>query len=804
MAGTKFALYDFKGQARAWMVVDEMTIPKPVMEPAVSHHVVVVDRSGSMYGVMDDTKTMVEKVMVAEEFAGSDLLLTLISYSSKGDYTTHFARKRVSEVLDPKSGLVDKIRGLRATALTSVSGALSEALTHVVAGETTAISVHTDGYFNDASPGDEASLVDAWIKRVQTSYPAVFGNTISYGSWSDFKVLDRISQSLSGKTVVAKSVRQVYDALHDTSTLLAGRVLPSIHVPGEEGAFLAFHNLTQRKVNGAATDFAVRGVGPDDETRLYRFRRLNETAWRRAPVAENADPVPAYVYARTMLAQQRLNDATYALVGTMDSTLITRHYRALTATALSDLAVDLERRIAGDRTDFVSSVSPGLGFSKTSVLELCEILGRSTKDFTISLPAFLGQYKRRGVSRMNGNWVDGKFIPVRTRLEATDESTLVRAASFDINNTTASINMTVMRPARLLVEGKAVPAVAGRKLELTEIRSYTLVGDGEINAAVLPIRISSKRLHADLVAAGVLSNEAFNPSALHVLDLCVLPACPMDRVPAVPNSTLFSTLVSAVVERGIMSAYLSGTGTADVWTTEQLEELTSNDISSGLNYNPPTVNPYTDLSAAVSAGEVDSRTSYSITLGDSRMVSAKALYSANEYFTRRFSVRVLSADPSELDKEGLLKKPKLSDLWREGVVVTQKTLSARTKLNSIDDLMMPKLEAFLAARPTRERAAELLSDAEGVVETCYSQLRPLAFYIGATGLVPEGWDVAVLDAEGLEARFPSIDIEKKQREGTFLVGSDVVIGIFPEVAYFSTDRGIEAAKSLTSQRVLCS
>ena len=216
------------------------------------------------------------------------------------------------------------------------------------------------------------------------------------------------------------------------------------------------------------------------------------------------------------------------------------------------------------------------------------------------------------------------------------------------------------------------------------------------------------------------------------------------------------------------------------------------------------MNPYTDLSAAVSAGEVDSRTSYSITLGDSRMVSAKALYSANEYFTRRFSVRVLSADPSELDKEGLLKKPKLSDLWREGVVVTQKTLSARTKLNSIDDLMMPKLEAFLAARPTRERAAELLSDAEGVVETCYSQLRPLAFYIGATGLVPEGWDVAVLDAEGLEARFPSIDIEKKQREGTFLVGSDVVIGIFPEVAYFSTDRGIEAAKSLTSQRVLCS
>jgi hypothetical protein len=796
MPESKFALYDFKGQPREWFVVDELPVPKPVMEATVSHHVVVVDRSGSMWGVMDDTKAMIEKVMVAEEFTSSELLLTLISYSSKGDFTTHFARRKVSDVLDPKSGLVDQIRGLRATCLTSVSGALDEALNHIVLGETTAVSIHTDGYFNDSSPGAEAKLVDRWIKRVQTDYPAVFVNTISYGNWTDFKVLDRISQSLSGKTVVAKSVKQVYDALHDTSSLLAGRVLPAIHVPGEADAFLAFHNLTQRKVNGAATDFAVKGVGPDDETRLYRFRRLNEEAWRRAPVAENADPVPAYVYARSMLAQQRLNDAKYALVGTGDDTLISRHYRALTASALSELAVDLERRIAGDRDDFFPSASRGLGFSKASVLEVCELLGRSTKDFTLSLPEFLGSYKRRGVARVNGRWVDGKFVATRTQLEATDEATLVRASSFDINNTTATINMTVERPARLLVEGTAVPAVAGRKLELTEIRSYTLVGDGEINAASLPIRISSKRLHDVLVGMGVLPDGAFDPSALHVLDLASLPACPLDRAPEVPDASLFSALVSAAIDRGILSAYLGGTGTADAWTPEQLEELKSYDLSSGLNYNPPTTNPYTDLNAAVSAGEVDSRTSYNITLGDSRMVSAKALYSANEYLTRRFSLLVTGADASEVDKDGFLKKPKLSDLWRDGTSVFVKTLSARTKLNAIDDLTMPKFEAFLKDRPTRERAAELLADAEAAVESCYSRLRPLAFYIGATGLVPEGWSVDVLDADALEARFPGIDIEKKQREGTFLVVGSVVIGIFPEVEYFSTERGVEVAKAL--------
>ena len=80
---TKFALYDFNGHPREFYLVDEIEVPKPNLEPTVSHHIVVVDRSGSMYGVMNDTKAMVEKVMTVEEFTSSGLLLTLISYSDR-------------------------------------------------------------------------------------------------------------------------------------------------------------------------------------------------------------------------------------------------------------------------------------------------------------------------------------------------------------------------------------------------------------------------------------------------------------------------------------------------------------------------------------------------------------------------------------------------------------------------------------------------------------------------------------------------------------------------------------------------
>jgi hypothetical protein len=45
---TKFALYDFAGNPRDYYFVDEVIVPKPVLEPTISHHVVVLDRSGSM------------------------------------------------------------------------------------------------------------------------------------------------------------------------------------------------------------------------------------------------------------------------------------------------------------------------------------------------------------------------------------------------------------------------------------------------------------------------------------------------------------------------------------------------------------------------------------------------------------------------------------------------------------------------------------------------------------------------------------------------------------------------------------
>jgi hypothetical protein len=569
-------------------------------------------------------------------------------------------------------------------------------------------------------------------------------------------------------------------------------------------------------VNGSATDFAVKGVGPDDETRLFRFKKVVESTWNRSKSSEasGADLLPVYVFARTLLGQQRLNDAKFALMATRDEALIQRHYKALTAEALSALAEDLEARIGGANEDYKDIGAYGFGANKTSVLELCALLEKHKRDFTLDLDQTLMGYSRRGVKRLAGKWNDdGTFAPASTRLVPTDDSARVSvldmpgAPAFELSNTASTINMFVERRGDLYKDGEKVTTVAGRKVSPTQIRAYTLVGDGEINAERLYLNISGKRLYAALVDKGLLpADETFDHAKTYMIDLTQMPACSFSDTVAMPAEDTFNRLVELSIKRGVLLASLGGSAKADEWTAEQLAELKAHDLTAALWYSPPTTNPYTDLNAAVSEGEIDTRTSFNVTLGDARMVSSKALYSANEYLARRFSVKVEGADAADCDKEGFLKKPKFTDLRGTKATVALKTLSARTKLNAIDEATFLFFEAFLlkggfegvhVASSDEEKAA-LLADVEAFIEALYAErIRPLAFYIGATGLVPEGWTVEVLDAEALEARFPGIDIEKKQTDGTFLVSGDTVIGVFPEVAYFSTMRGVERARDLS-------
>ena len=807
----KFALYDLMGNPISYWSAKQVSVPQPKIEKAVGHHVVVIDRSGSMWGAMADTKQMVEKLMTIEEFHDANLLLSLISYSSAGDVTVHFSRVPVKEVNKPGSAYIEQLRQIRATCLTCASQALIEA-SKLVETETTAISLHTDGWFNDASPASEKRTIQATLKDLAKK-PNVFVNTIAYGNYSDFNYLSQIANQMSGACVLATDVKTVYTALHDTTALLAGRCTPAIPLGIDGADWQIALNMSKKKVNGAATDITIRGMEEGDDLRVYRFSKLSKATYDRSSFQEldrSAEGVRALAaFARTQLAEGRINEAKYTLTTMRVPSLLKKHYNALSSDRLAQLALDLdtyvqdpqlETTLSGDRSDTF-----GLGEMKNDLKSLFQFLNYNTDGFSIHMPKFLQGYQRRSVVRLEGKFQDnGLFVPNEVFLtEDTtyEEDPLVQISGFTSNVAEATVNMTVVRPAILMKNTTKIPRVAGKKLDLSLIRSYTLVGDGEVRLATLPISIN------DPVVLNRLVSDRFVPAYTKLnevveIQLQEFPVVPMvtGALPA-PTAKDLNNYGTLLVEAKLLKAVIPAEAQGkQEWTSEQIEELRTHNLSANLVFTAPSTNPYRERNEAAAEGLIDSYTRYTVTLGNDMATDIRtSLWSANEYLVRRFTLKLEGA--GEVDKEGWLKKPKCEYLTNPDCFVAEKQLSARTKLTPLDAFVMPIFSDFIFQQlPNRkiEEIKEKLAFVNHQIEAYEKYFSDFAMILGSTGLIPDDWNAEIIPGSALAERCPEMDMPKAHADGTFFKVGDVYVGVHPEVAWYSTAKGVAEAEKLQS------
>ena len=798
----KFKLHDFQGNPVSYWFVKRVDTPQPKVEKTLGHHIVIVDRSGSMYGVMDDTKKMVEKVMTVEEFHNANLLLSLISYSSAGDLTVHFSRVPVQEVNKPGSTHIEQLRQIQATCLTCASQALEEA-SKLIGEETTGISLHTDGWFNDRSPAEEKKRIAGLLKELNKK-PNVMLNTIAYGNYSDFNYLAQIANAMSGSSILAKDVKAVYAGLHDTTALLAGRTRPAIPLGIEGADWQVALNLSQKKVNGAATDLTIRGMGENDDLRIYRFSRVVEGTYSRSNVpdcdrTEEGLQILA-AFARTKLAEGKINEAKFALVTMRMPDLLKKHYNALSSNKLALFAQDLDGLMSASPEEFASfNRSDSFGFPHREDLKtLFNFLHHNRDGFAVHMPSFLDGYTRRGIARLEGKFDEnGQFIPNDVAL--VEDTTLEEDP---LNTSEATINMTTARPAVLMKNGKKVPRVAGKKLDLSLMRSYTLVGDGEVLVDKFPIVINDQvvlhRLISDrFIPADTKLNQPVN------IELPEFPVVPMAQgaLPA-PNSNDLKNYAKVLLEAKLYAAVLPAEvkGTQE-WTAEQVEELKSFNLTPNLYFSAPTTNHYTDKNAAASQGLIDSYTKYTVSLGNELATDIRSsLWSANEYLARRFTVKVPNTT-LELDKEGFIKKPKIEHLRLSDAEVGIKQLSSRTKLTPLDHFVFPIFQDFLLKEMptlTIEKAKEKLELAEHQIEAYEKYFSDFSMILGSTGLIPDDWEAEIIPGDNLVERHPDMDMPKAHKEGTFFRVNDIYLGVHPEVAWYTTDKGMAQVENYRS------
>ena len=269
---SRFILFTLQGKPRACYAIDRSGLAVGQEPPgkATAHSILVIDRSGSMHGVIEDTKDTLVKLLTLDEYANAGLLVTLLSYSGRGDLITHFERAPVSAIMKRDSSQLKAIKAIRTAGLTSPSQAMELADKLVRDDELTGITLHSDGYANDPSANSEAKalerLCEAWSRK------AVFVNTIAYSDYSDFRLLAKIANAASGVCVKAGSIKQVFDAMSETARLLSGKLVPPVEVQlGQEYEYQVFLSRSAGKLVGAAETLRLRGLRPEDDAAVYKF-----------------------------------------------------------------------------------------------------------------------------------------------------------------------------------------------------------------------------------------------------------------------------------------------------------------------------------------------------------------------------------------------------------------------------------------------------------------------------------------------------------------------------------------------------
>lgn len=825
---TKFALRNFAGKPVRYFTVDSQTLASPPTKPRVGHHILVVDASGSMYGDIGDVKEKIRKMLTLDEYRDSEMLVSLLSYSSSGDLIEHFERVPVGDIVKSKNTKAQReIGSLKARGMTCMTQAFERAIKLAEEyggnGELTAISIHTDGFFNDPSPTAEFRQIDQLIERAK-KLRDTFVNTIGYRDWCDFKILDKIANALSGRCWRASGIKEFYDSIYDTTALLAGQSAPAVYLE-KTGDFDYQVFVAQSagsgcvsKIVGGAGDLSVSGVKADETKTVFRYKEVSFVQFSKSTLPEN-ETSALLAFARAQLAEGRVNAAKYAVVTSRVVDLVENHARALTGPELAAFGEAIERAFW---QTLRYSDEYGLADKRASVPAILELLAANRGDFLLNIKSFLAEYKRRGLKRVTGTWSGDKLIKPAVHTELREADTHVPVAGFDFNRNNATINMLVTQRCRLVRDDVEVRELAGIRLDLRDYKQYTLVGDGSTNVGSLEVRVTSKALHRKLIdLLGKDEVPAFDPKKSFAINL--------RGRPLVDYNTGFDSKRFAGLGRRLVTLHAADKlfgalikGRDSELSKEQVEELKANCVTSSLYFSPPSANPYTDLKKAIAEGEVDVRLSYRVLVGEVELLDPSDLHSANEFVKRWYECTSGKTDDP--------KKATMQTRFEKNFAVKHKVLGPRVKVTEVDRLMARVFDAFFGLSADvrifdecfgvalggklaklckrkqlgRDEVVATLEEAQRVVGEALDKLyreevSPLVFYVGSSGLLPDDFgDLQALSSDQLVAKYTAASPSKAMRESGvhFDLGNGAIVTVLVEQEYFSTDRGIEAAKRL--------
>ena len=760
-------------------------VDTPVIEPEATHHVMVVDRSGSMWGDIEKLKQSIEQAIAVESYTNEDVLTTLISFSTHGDVTLHWSNVPASQVMELSGPYIQELRSIRATALTGISQGLKMALEHINPEQTTGLTLFTDGYANSPSSYSEIQALDAFVAEASQN-PRLFMNCIGYRDWCDWPRMQSMSNALSGKTVKADSFKVVLDAMKDTQTLLSGAIRPCTRIPAQaDGSMLVALNRTTGQVNSSLGDLSLRGISEDDEISVYAVLRADATY----SIPKGVLAVPkdeAYFYGALAIAYTSLQDLRAAkalLFASGNKTLWAEHQAAMTPSTLSAMLDDLgtwSKAGTNDGYEMGRNVRP-----KFNLFDLARVLdGLPQKSVGIPSDEFYRNYRRRSVKRVSGvREEDGSLTPPAAKLVPREDRIYVRGVAFNTSDASVQLETVQVVDLARTENGELVREVEFVSLDgLRDYKSFTMISSGERNIEVLPLEVYTEQAFNALGEFLIPSEVAkgFTPGMKIRIQLKKF-RLEADETPAVDD--IFAALKQRTVADINVKLYsaMQDKGAASPFSPEQVEALKALHLSPALYFSPPSTYHYTDKDDAVAKGQIDAFTRYKIMFGTVGILSSGAFRSGNAFLKRRYKVALADGTAE--------KKPTLQG-YLAGDTYTVKPPSPRSKDTEADVLMNPVADAILTAegpRMTNQEIVDQLVAFKAVQQQANELFQGLVMEIGCTGLLPRELEslATCYEPDAFATKF-GVKLKKAEKEGIFYTfPNGLVISILPTTSWYT-------------------
>lgn len=802
----KLPIYQQGGVLTHTYLVEQQTIEAESavhISSHLAHHVILIDRSSSMKALMPELQHRLHKLLILEEYQDAQVLVSLISYASKGDLSIHCERTTLKELMAHDDPRLSLLKETVSEGKTCISQALELALTLCKSNELTAFSLHSDGFANDPRYTQERDALLSLAQACRKGHFEITLNTIAHSIQSDFILLSELARLGGGQCFIAKDVKEVFEGIHHTTELLAQPNANPYQIK-HQGPWVLL-SRSDRLFRSGIEPQEVHGFRASTHRVLTTYKDLTNTD-------ESTDSLPmidpmsskgrelCVALSRAALSFGDLNLSKWALLSSGSAPLIQQHLHATSAYELGLMGHELEEALFGFELPSHQTLDIRALPQQPSVIEILSVIHEHRAhvriDFEYLRSVYLGY---RSVKDPADTHLTKERLepPYRTQRILTAD---VFWHALRFNHQTATLNLTVRYPVELINEREEkIEEIEGISLrQLHSFKSYSFMINGELTLPSIRLHIESKALFRALESLGILQGP-YDPTTPYLISLKGLPILSENALYKLGKlrsnyqnrneilDGIFNQIALARFMKSICRAILAGHSAR--FTDTQLATLKRIGLTPGLH-------PHQGFTVKETTKSSDSssrlRPHYVVDLGEGTLASLARLPSANHFFNQQYQV---------YENDQLKDKAQLQDLLKGLRIIEKegtKDHAKRSLFKPIIDGLLGHSEGLKKLKETCELLNVHQNDTEQLLEHCeqgqwsesesfelFSKLKehfeekseqlyldhlsPIVMMIGSLGLIPSTLQAQLVRPSIMKENRPGLKFTEREEAGLCLV-----------------------------------